>query len=236
MKVRIKFSKEGCLKFIGHLDTMRYFQKALRRAKLPVAYSEGFSPHIIMSFAAPLGVGITSSGEYFDVQFTQEMSTGEICRRLNETMAEGVQVICARKVEDTKATNAMSLVEAADYRISFRPGKEPGNGWKDLVPAFYAKKEIIVSKKTKRSEKELDIRPNIYAMEVQGDQVFLRLASASRNYTKPELVMDTFFQTYAIEVLPHAYQVHRCEIYADTAQTEGSPSFVPLADLGEEIE
>ena len=54
MKVRIKFSKEGSLKFIGHLDTMRYFQKALRRAKLPVAYSEGFSPHIIMSFAAPV--------------------------------------------------------------------------------------------------------------------------------------------------------------------------------------
>ena len=100
MKVRIKFSKEGSLKFIGHLDTMRYFQKALRRAKLPVAYSEGFSPHIIMSFAAPLGVGITSSGEYFDVQFTQEMSTTEISQRLNATMAEGIRVICTSKVDD----------------------------------------------------------------------------------------------------------------------------------------
>ena len=57
MKVRIKFSKEGPVKFVGHLDTMRYFQKAIRRANLPVAFSGGFSPHMIMSFAAPLGVG-----------------------------------------------------------------------------------------------------------------------------------------------------------------------------------
>ena len=58
MKTRIKFSKEGNLRFVGHLDMMRYFQKANRRAELPVAYSEGFHPHQIMSFAAPLGMGL----------------------------------------------------------------------------------------------------------------------------------------------------------------------------------
>ena len=58
MKVRIKFTKEGPMKFVGHLDTMRYFQKAIRRAELPIAFSGGYSPHMIMSFAAPLGVGI----------------------------------------------------------------------------------------------------------------------------------------------------------------------------------
>ena len=62
MKVRIKFSKEGPVKFVGHLDTMRYFQKAIRRANLPVAFSGGYSPHMIMSFAAPLGVGTGKSG------------------------------------------------------------------------------------------------------------------------------------------------------------------------------
>ena len=55
------------MKFIGHLDMMRYFQKAVRRAKIDIRYSEGYSPHQIMSFAAPLGVGITSDGEYFDI-------------------------------------------------------------------------------------------------------------------------------------------------------------------------
>ena len=65
MKVRIKFSKEGPMKFVGHLDTMRYFQKALRRAELPVAFSGGYSPHMIMSFAVPLGVGMESLGRLF---------------------------------------------------------------------------------------------------------------------------------------------------------------------------
>ena len=68
MKARIKFAKWGAMRFIGHLDVMRYFQKALRRADIDVAYSEGFSPHQIMSFAAPLGVGLTSIGYYLVVE------------------------------------------------------------------------------------------------------------------------------------------------------------------------
>ena len=106
MKVRIKFSKEGPIKFVGHLDTMRYFQKAIRRANLPVAFSGGYSPHMIMSFAAPLGVGTESLGEYFDLELTETVPTDEITRRLEATMVEGVRVISARQVEDGKAGKA----------------------------------------------------------------------------------------------------------------------------------
>ena len=90
MKVRIKFSKEGPVKFVGHLDTMRYFQKAIRRANLPVAFSGGYSPHMIMSFAAPLGVGTESLGEYFDLELAETVPTSEITRRLDAVMVEGV--------------------------------------------------------------------------------------------------------------------------------------------------
>ena len=75
MKIRIRFRKYGVMKFIGHLDTMRYFQKAMRRADVDIRYSEGFSPHQIMSFAAPLGVGITSDGEYLDIEAKSTKST-----------------------------------------------------------------------------------------------------------------------------------------------------------------
>ena len=81
MKVRIKFAKTGHMKFVGHLDTMRYFQKAVRRAGLPIAFSGGYSPHMIMSFAAPLGVGTTSLGEYFDMELTETVPTKEIENR-----------------------------------------------------------------------------------------------------------------------------------------------------------
>ena len=91
MKIRIRFRKYGVMKFIGHLDIMRYFQKAMRRAEINICYSEGFSPHQIMSFAAPLGVGITSDGEYLDIEVHSTRSSEESLRALNETMVEGVE-------------------------------------------------------------------------------------------------------------------------------------------------
>lgn len=235
MKVRIKFSKQGPVKFVGHLDTMRYFQKAVRRAGLPVAFSGGYSPHMIMSFAAPLGVGTTSRGEYFDLELAQTVPTGEITRRLNETMAEGFQVISARQVEDGKAGKAMSLVAAADYLVEFRIGKEPAVEWKNKIEEFLAQKEILVTKKTKRSEATVDIRPFIYKMELQGDKLFLSLASASANYTKPELVTDTFFNWLGAELPEFAYMVERLEVYADLGK-DGNHKFVSLEALGEEVE
>ena len=236
MKVRIKFSEQGPVKFVGHLDTMRYFQKAVRRAGLPVAFSGGYSPHMIMSFAAPLGVGTTSRGEYFDLELAETVSTSEITRRLNETMAEGFQVISARQVEDGKAGKAMSLVAAADYLVAFRPGREPVcPSWREQLSDFLAQKELLVTKKTKRSEKTVDIRPYIYRMELLEDGIFMQLASASSNYTKPELVMDTFLHFLGEEAQPFAYMIERREVYANTGD-EAAPHFVPLEALGEEVE
>lgn len=235
MKVRIKFSKTGHMKFVGHLDTMRYFQKALRRSGLPVAFSGGYSPHMIMSFAAPLGVGTTSLGEYFDMELTETVPTDEIERRLNEAMTEGVSVRSARKVEDGKASTAMALVAAADYLVRFRSGKEPVFSWQEKISGFIGQEQIIVTKKTKRSEKTVNIRPYIYQMDAREGGIFLKLAAASSNYTKPELVMDTFFKWMGEEPLPCAYMMERREVYADTG-TEEAPCFVPLEALGEKVE
>ena len=152
MKVRIKFSKEGPVKFVGHLDTMRYFQKAIRRANLPVAFSGGYSPHMIMSFAAPLGVGTESLGEYFDLELAETVPTSEITRRLDAVMVEGVHVLSTRQVEDGKAGKAMSLVAAADYYVEFRPGKEPEISWKDKISDFLAQPEITVMKTSGRQD------------------------------------------------------------------------------------
>lgn len=236
LKVRIKFTKTGAMKFVGHLDTMRYFQKAVRRAELPAAFSGGYSPHMIMSFAAPLGVGTTSLGEYFDIELTETVPTKEIEKRLNAVMAEGITVSSARKVEDGKASTAMALVAAADYLVAFRPGREPVcPSWREPLSDFLAQKELLVTKKTKRSEKTVDIRPYIYRMELLEDGIFMQLASASSNYTKPELVMDTFLHFLGEEAQPFAYMIERREVYANTGD-EAAPHFVPLEALGEEVE
>ena len=154
MKVRIKFSKQGPVKFVGHLDTMRYFQKAIRRAGLPAAFSGGYSPHMIMSFAAPLGVGTTSQGEYFDVEFTETIPTKEIVKRLNSTMAEGMEVLSARQVEDGKASKAMSLVAAADYYVEFREGKEPKATGKIKFPSFCLRRRFSLQRRRRKVKRK----------------------------------------------------------------------------------
>ena len=81
LKARIKFRKYGIMRFIGHLDVMRFFQKAMRRANIPIAFTGGYSPHMIMSFAQPLGVGLTSDGEYLDIELTESISSEDAVRQ-----------------------------------------------------------------------------------------------------------------------------------------------------------
>ena len=235
MKVRIKFAKQGAMKFIGHLDIMRYFQKAVKRAGLDAAYSEGFSPHMIMSFAAPLGVGVTSEGEYFDLELETPMSSKEAVERLNQVMVEGMEVLSVREVPEGKKGKAMSLVAAADYLVSFREGMKPGENWKEKVTAFMEQQEIRILKKTKKNEKEVDIKPYIYEMEIRGESIFLKLAAGSVKNTKPELVMEAFYGFCGQEFQPLSLLNHRMEVYGDLGE-EGERKLVSLEELGEEIE
>ena len=124
MKIRIKFRKYGVMKFIGHLDIMRYFQKVMRRAEIDIAYSEGFNPHQKMSFAAPLGVGLTSEGEYLDIEANSVTSSYDMIEKMNQTMVDGMQVLSVVALDDN-AANAMSLVAAADYLVKYREGYKP---------------------------------------------------------------------------------------------------------------
>lgn len=235
MRVRIKFTKTGSMKYIGHLDVMRYFQKALRRAHLDVAFSEGFSPHMLMSFAAPLGVGITSSGEYFDLDLKSSPSSRELAEGLNQQMAEGIEILSARQIGEDKASKCMTLVAAADYLVSFRPGRVvyPEN-WKEKLADFMGQESIWMKRKTKRKEEETDIRPWIYRLEAREEGIFMQLSAGSLHNLKPELVMQAFGQYLGVEVPEGSLQIHRQEIYADLGE-EGQRRLVSLESLGEEI-
>ena len=235
LKARIKFEKLGSMKFIGHLDMMRYFQKAIRRAGLDIAYSSGFSPHMIMSFASPLGVGVTSSAEYFDIELQSATSSKEMAKQLNETMAEGCRVISVRQIPDIKASKGMSLVAATDYYVEFRAGLAPKGDWKARLKSFFAQSEIIVHKKTKRSETDVDIRPLVYQLKAQDDKIFIQVASGSANNLKPEPVIEALYRFMGEEMSPMALMVHRQEVYADIGD-ESKREFVTLESLGEDIE
>jgi radical SAM-linked protein len=236
LKLRIKFAKHGNMRFIGHLDIMRFFQKAIRRSGISICYSQGYSPHQIMSFASPLGVGLTSNGEYMDIEVEKSESSKIMCEHLNEQMAEGMNIISCRLLPEN-AGNAMSIIAAADYTLRFRNGYKPADmkHFKAELEAFIAKDEITILKKTKKSEKEVDIRPMILDMNIDdNDTIFMKVLAGSANNLKPELVMQALYIQSGLKLEPYAFEIQREELYADTL--EENSKYVSLENLGEEIE
>ena len=233
MKARIKFRKYGVLRFIGHLDVMRFFQKLMRRADIPIAFTGGYSPHMIMSFASPLEIGLTSDGEYLDIELTAPVDSREAVKRMNEECVEGIEIISIRQISDEKKMTGMTILAAADYLISVKNGSLPEN-WKNAFADFMAQKEIRVVKQTKRSEREVDIRPLIFRWEIQGENIWLQLAAGSKNNLKPDLVMDTFLSVCAIPEDSVSFAYHRLEMYADKGK-DGERNLVSLESLGQEI-
>ncbi|MHB8129161.1 MAG: TIGR03936 family radical SAM-associated protein [Mobilitalea sp.] len=171
MKVRIKFQKYGSMKFVGHLDVMRYLQKANRRANIDNEYTKGFSPHQIMSFAAPLGVGLTSESEYVDLQLLSNASAQEMIDQMNAVFTEGFRVIgfhpLMEQIEHQKLITAMSLVDSADYLVSLKNGYTLKDNicfqeeFKEVFQLFINQEEIMIDKKTKMSERSVNIKTMI---------------------------------------------------------------------------
>lgn len=234
MKARIKFRKNGVMKFIGHLDIMRYFQKAIRRAEIPIAFTSGYSPHMIMSFANPLGVGLTSDGEYFDIELTESIASREAVKRLNEQMVDGMEIVSFVQIPDDKKSKGMSIVAGADYLSSVKNGSLPEN-LAEKLEAFYAQNEICVVKKTKKSEKEVDIRPMIYKLECRNGKIYMRVAAGSVQNLKPELVTEAFVRYLGMDAEEVTFTHHRLETFAESEDAEGKMILVPLDALGTEI-
>lgn len=252
MKIRIKFKKYGPMKFIGHLDVMRYFQKVMRRANVDICYSGGFSPHQIMSFASPLGVGVTSRGEYVDIEVNSTESSAAMTERLNAVMTEGFAVESWRLLpDDSKA--AMSLVAAADYTAAFRPGYEPKEesieAWFARAAALFDAPQVLVEKTTKKGTAQMDLKPLVYEIAVRsgrtegeeqsGPRLFMRVSAGSAANVKPQQVLDAFYASFGEEQPPFALMYQREEVYADLAsekeREEGTHCFQSLEALGREI-
>ncbi len=234
MKIRIKFAKYGVLKFIGHLDVMRFFQKAMRRADVDIKYTTGFSPHQVMSFAQPLGLGVTSDGEYVDIEVLHCGTSQEMVRRLNEISVEGLEIKSFRLLPDT-AKNAMASIAAADYFLTLRGGYTCPFSVEEAWTRLYAKEEILVTKETKTKTDTVNIRPYLYEGSVKDGALYVRLSCGSVMNIKPELLIEALYAQEGYELTPFAWCTHRIELYTDVATTEGSHTFVSLEDCATEI-
>lgn len=239
MKLRIKFAKSGVMRFIGHLDVMRYFQKAIRRAEIDIAYSGGYSPHQIMSFAAPLGVGLTSNGEYMDIEVCSYTSSEDMKRRLNAVMVEGMEILNVTML-DENTPNAMASVAAAEYSLRFREGLEPPIDLVSQLDAFYALPTIPVIKKTKKSELELDLKPAIYSLSAEHDSddrpvIRMLVDASSSGNIKPGMVMEAFYRANGEELSEFSLLITREDTYTYNPlaqEDKDAPRFIPLDAVG----
>lgn len=231
-KLRVRFSKNGPIRFIGHLDTMRYFQKAVRRADIPVCYSGGYSPHQIMSFAYPLGVGMTTDGDYMDIEVESLICSTEIINRLNSVMADGIVITDAVLLPE-KSTPAMACVSASGYKVSFRDGKEPSFDMGKAVAWFNDAQNVPYVKVTAKSEIEMDLKKSVYEIRLNEDgSLYMMLDSSSAGNIKPSLVLEAIYKNYNEDLPDFPIHVHRIETY----MRDESGSFVPLLAAGSVIE
>ena len=231
MKYRIKFSKYNSMIFIGHLDMIRYFQKAIRRAQIPIAYSTGYSPHQIMSFAAPLGVGLYSNGEYADLELTQEIGTAECKEKLQKVMVDGVDILSV-KVLPKDAGNAMASVAAAGYTVKIRNGHErEGFDFTKAFADFMSQDEIMIEKETKKSTKMLNLKEFIFDYRTDGQSIYLLVDASSSGNIKPSLVMEAYYQFLHLQPEPFEFVVTREETY--TRDQDGQ--LVSLDSVGDDL-
>ncbi len=234
MILRIKFRKYGALRFIGHLDVMRFFQKVNRRAGIDVAYSGGFSPHQIMSFAAPLGVGLTSNGEYMDMEVVSLTSCEDVRQRMNAVSVPGIEIVSV-KILPENAGNAMASVAAASYTVRFREGRAPANlDTAVSVTNFLKQEHIMMTKETKKGIREIDLRPGIYefSWREQDNSFYLLLDASSGGNIKPGQVMEAFLSMQGETLQKNALLITREDTFARVEAKEGGSQLVPLDSIG----
>lgn len=218
------------------MDVMRFFQKAMRRAGIPIAFTGGYSPHMIMSFAQPLGVGVTSDGEYLDIELQEEIDPQDAVRRLNEVSVEGIEVVNFCRIPDDKKSSGMTIVAAAGYRAVLLESAKSADiprafpeSWKEKMTEFLRQDSIVVLKRTKRSEAQTDIKPLIYQMRLEENGIYLFLAAGSEQNLKPDLVIKAFLDFIGEDPDSVPFHYHRIDVYArDIRKLQDAMAFVPL--------
>lgn len=214
----IKFSKDGVIRYISHLDLLRLFKRSFKRVDVRLQYSQGFNPHPKMSFAQPLSLGYAASAEYLEFDTTEPYATDQIIERLNSVMPEGIHVFACEELPVGGKTLA-ALTEAADYELLI-PCDGSFQGDVEASAKRYMEQEHIkVVKHQKKTGKdiEVDVRPMIHEMnsKVYDNNIMLttKLAAGSTANLSPEIVLSTFCDFAGIRYDRAEVLIHRTEIY-----------------------
>lgn len=219
MRYLTKFTKEENIKFISHLDVLKTIQKNIRRAGLPVEFSQGFNPHMNTSIAQPLSVGVHSSGEYMDMVLTTEMNEQEIIDRLNKTAPSGIKYLSALAIPYTlgekKVPQAMALIDAARYTIKVRYSDV--SKLEEEMSNLLENNQWNTIKKSKKGEREVNLRTLIkeFSFWIKDEFLILNvlISTGSREHLSADLLVKYIQENTSNAVMDAFVNIKREEMY-----------------------
>ncbi|NWG07912.1 MAG: DUF2344 domain-containing protein [Chloroflexi bacterium] len=185
MRIRITFSKQGALRYTGHLDLHRLWERAARRAELPLAYSQGFHPQPKLNIAAALPLGFSSRCEMLDMRLEHDIALDGLRDRLQETLPIGIQV-SSIEVVDERAPALQTQVAAAEYEVTLTEAID-GSDLKRRIDSVMESASLL----RERRGKQYDLRPLIEGLDILPDgKIFMRLTAREGATGRPEEVLD----------------------------------------------
>lgn len=214
MRILLEFTKGPSLRWISHLDLIKVFEKAIRRANLPVALSQGFNPRPKMSIALPLPVGVSSDGEYMELELAEQMDHRELCNRLNQQLPTDMKIQKAMNLSEN-SPSVMSQVETSEYRVHI-PHANRSDEVTNAIQNLLAKQEVLVRFSNKDGKiKILDIRPGIRSCIWCKNQesILMEIETSSRLFIRPQFVLQAITESlnqpqWSIEEI----DIHRVKI------------------------
>lgn len=222
MRAMIRFGKQPRLRFISHLDLQRFFQRALNRTGLPIAWTQGFNPHPILSFGSALALGWTSEYEILDVKLSAPMGRRRTEDAMRAALPVDLPVLEVRMVDDRHPA-PMAMVRASDYEITL--SGETAAATLDAAEEFLRRELVMAVRKTKSGEREVDIRPMALLLEREGDVLSARLMLTEKDTLKPDLLVRALAEIAGAEV-PEMRIHRRCLLGEDE-----SGALKPLMEL-----
>jgi len=199
MRLLVKFKKFGPAKYISHLDVQRAVRRALRRAEIPVQYSKGFNPHMQLSFASPLPVGMESEGDYVEIALTKAVDSERALARLGRHLPGGLTAVSAGALpEDCGKISAMlkrAAYGAVMYTTKFHTVEK-------AVDTLMRSESAVVETASKKGVKKIDIRPRIHSMNTKRDNyvmIDMVLGASAETFLKPQTVLKEILRISALK-------------------------------------
>lgn len=223
IKIRGKFIKDKDMRFIGHLDLMRVFQRAFRRADVPVKYTEGFNPQPKLALATALPLGVTSQGEYLDVELEKKIDLDEFIRSMNEILPNSIKILKVKYTNDNKST--MSLIRWSSYIVGIGFLEElTKEEFEKYLEDFFSNKEILITKTSKKrgktKEREVNIRDlikDISILDFNNNGVILKmmLKTGSSGNLKPIDVIGALINYTELKIIEDETKIQRLELFIE---------------------